>query len=161
MIEGIDIHVKIGEVKVGREGDILRATLGSCVGIAFLWKEKNIFGLAHCLLPEAPGPLSTIGARFVSQAVPSLMVLLKIKPEDVRKIEVYIAGGGNMMTQLSKTNVTHIGLQNIAAAKKYLHLNGFKVRELEIGGDDGRQIYVDCTSGTVSVKIFPKVPLEV
>ena len=156
MTIGKDIHVKIGEVKIGREGDILRATLGSCVGIVFSWKEKKIFGLAHCLLPESPQSSSTIGAKFVSQAVPSLIALLKIKPENAREIEVYIVGGGNMMFQLSKSNVSHIGLQNIAAARKYLHLNGFKVRELELGGDDGRQVYVDCTSGKVSVVTFSK-----
>ena len=35
-----DIHVNIAEVKIGKNGDILKATLGSCVGIAFLWKAK-------------------------------------------------------------------------------------------------------------------------
>lgn len=146
-----DIHVKIAEVKIGKNGDILKATLGSCVGIAFLWKAKAVFGLAHCLLPEANTPTTLIGAKYVSQAVPSLMAILKIKPENVKEIEVHIAGGGNMMPQLSRSNTDHIGIQNIAAAKKYLEMYGFKIRSADTGGEEGRQIILDCTTETVSV----------
>lgn len=156
MVHEGDIHVKIGEVKIGRSGDILKATLGSCVGIAFIWRRKGVMGLAHCLLPDAPAETSNIGAKFVSQAVPSLMALLKIKPDDVKEIEVFYAGGGNMMTQLSKRNVDHIGLLNIAAAKKYLSAKGFKYKELDVGGEVGRQIFVNCTSGDVYVNRFEK-----
>ena len=151
------IHVKIGEVKVGHTGDVLKATLGSCVGIAFVWRRKGLFGLAHCLLPDAPETTFVISAKFVSQAVPSLMALLKVKPDDIKEIEVFYAGGGNMMSQLSKRNVDHIGLLNIAAAKKYLSANGFNYKELDVGGDVGRQIFVDCTSGDVFVNRFEKV----
>ncbi len=151
-----DIHVKIGEVKVGHHGDILKATLGSCVGIAFIWRRKGIFGLAHCLLPDAHETNFIISAKYVSQAVPSLMVLLKIKTDDIKDIEVFYAGGGNMMSQLSRRNVDHVGLLNIAAAKKYLTEQGFKFKELDVGGEVGRQIIVDCTSGDVTVNRFEK-----
>lgn len=152
-----EIHVKIGEVKVGRSGDVLKATLGSCVGIAFLWKEKDIFGLAHCLLPEAYEPSSTIGAKFVSQAVPSLIALLKIKQENIGDIEVHIAGGGNMMAQLARPNVDHVGALNAEAAKKCLLQYGFKIKSADLGGDEGRQIYVDCARSSVNVVRLQKV----
>lgn len=151
-----DIHVKIGEVKVGKEGDLLKTTLGSCVGIAFAWKEKGIFGLAHCLLPEAHEPSLAISGKYVSLAVPSLMVLLKIKPEDVKNIEVSIAGGGNMMSQLSRANVDHVGILNITAARKYLQMHGFKFKEIDVGGDVGRQMFIDCTTGNISVTRLQK-----
>ncbi len=151
-----EIHVKIGEVKVGHSGDILKATLGSCVGIAFIWKKKGIFGLAHCLLPEAYAPSFDISAKFVSQAVPSLMVLLKITNKDIKEIEVFYAGGGNMMSQLARKNVDHVGLLNIAAVKKYLSEQGFRYKELDVGGEVGRQILVDCNSGEVTVHRFQK-----
>jgi chemotaxis protein CheD len=156
LVNGNEIHVKIGEVKIGKSGDLLKTVLGSCVGIAFVWKEKGLFALAHCLLPEAYGPTSVIGAKFVSQAVPSLMALLKVKPENIKEIEVSIAGGANMMSQLSRKNVDHIGSLNLAAAKKYLELNGFKFREIDVGGEEGRQMFIDCTSGQVTVLKFQK-----
>lgn len=151
-----DIHVKIAEVKIGHPGDVLKATLGSCVGIAFIWRAKELFGLAHCLLPEAKVASTLIGAKFVSQAVPSLMALLKIKPENIKEIEVHIAGGGNMMSQLSRQNIDHIGTQNITAAEKYLEMNGFRIRSADVGGEEGRQMILDCTSGKVLVSKLQK-----
>lgn len=151
-----EIHVKIGEVKIGKKGDLLRATLGSCVGIAFIWREKGMMGLAHCLLPEAADPTYAIGAKFVSQAVPSLMALLKVQPEDVDQIEVYIVGGGNMMSQLARRNVDHIGMQNISAAKKYLKSYGIHFKEIDTGGEVGHQVFVDCSSGVVTVTRLQK-----
>lgn len=146
-----EIHVKIGEVKTGKRGDILKTTLGSCVGIAFLWKSENKFALAHCLLPESTDSINTIGAKFVNQAIPSLIALLKIKSENVREIEVHLAGGGNMMSQLSRKNVDHVGTMNILAAQKLLEAQGFKIRSMDVGGEEGRQMYVDCSTGKVSV----------
>lgn len=144
------IHVRIGEVKTGKQGDLLKATLGSCVGIAFLWKSKGIFGLAHCLLPETEEKTSALSAKFVNQAVLSLMKLMKINPEDVKEIEVHIAGGGNMMSQLARRNVDHVGMLNAVAAKKYLALYGFHIKSSELGGEEGRQISVDCSNEIVS-----------
>jgi len=156
MDDSHDIRVKIAQIKVGTSGDTLKATLGSCVGIAFIWKEKNICGLAHCLLAETEEDFEP-SAKYVSHAVPNLMKVMSITKKDVHKIQVYIAGGGNMMAQLSRANVDHIGQLNIAAAKKYLTKYGFSFTELALGGDDGRQILVDCTSGEVSTITLSRV----
>ncbi len=158
--EKSDIHVKIGEVKIGKPGDILKATLGSCVGIAFVWKKRNLFGLAHCLLPESSGNDFVLGAKYVNQAIPSLMALLKIKKEDIGEIDVYFAGGGNMMSQLAKRNIDHVGTLNVEAARKYLSLNGFTYKELDTGGEVGRQIFINCSSGEVYVNRFEKIQTQ-
>ena len=151
-----EIHVNIAEVKTGKSDDMLKATLGSCVGIAFLWKEKGIYGLAHCLLPESTEQNFGIGAKYVTQAIPSLIALMKIDKSDVRKIEVILAGGGNMMAQLSAHNQNHIGTQNIEAARKNLKAQGFRIKREEVGGVEGRQIFIDCISGEVEVvKLSP------
>lgn len=150
-----DIRVKIAEVKVGQSGDTLKATLGSCVGIAFIWKERDLCGLAHCLLAETTDEFQ-MSAKYVSQAIPTLMKMMSITAADVHKIQVFIAGGGNMMAQLARHNVDHVGLLNIAAAKKYLTKHGFQFTELALGGDEGRQISVDCSTGEVSVLSLQK-----
>ena len=49
-----EYHVKIGELRRGRTGEVLKTTLGSCVGIAILWKARGRYALAHCLLAESP-----------------------------------------------------------------------------------------------------------
>lgn len=154
-----EIHVNISEVKIGRSNDILKATLGSCVGIGFLWKEKGLFGLAHCLLPESQGTSFMIGAKYVTQAIPSLMALMKIDICESRKIEVVLTGGGNMMAQLSCQNQNNIGIQNIVSARKNLKAQGFNIKREDVGGIEGRQIFIDCTTGDIEIFKLPALSI--
>ena len=54
MNDAREIQVHMCALAIGQGNDVLRATLGSCVGIGLLWRERAIYGLAHCLLPDAP-----------------------------------------------------------------------------------------------------------
>lgn len=144
-----DIHVKIAEVKIGSTGDLLKTCLGSCVGIVFIWKEKKLYGMAHCFLPEGNDSQNVISARYVNQGIISLMTMMKIKKEDADQIDVYVAGGGNMMNQLLKSNRAQIGKHNTDATAKWLAHFGFKVKKSDLGADGGVKIYVDCSTGEV------------
>jgi chemotaxis protein CheD len=152
----IEIHVKIAELKTGHDGETLRAVLGSCVGIAFLWRRKKIYALAHCLLPETENISPVLSAKFINLAIPNLMSLMKISTANVAEIEVHIAGGANMLAQLSRKNIDEIGRLNIAAAKKHLSLYGFKISSENVGGFCGRQIYLNCTDESVQVDLIEK-----
>lgn len=146
-----DIHVKIAEVKIGSTGDLLKTCLGSCVGIAFVWKEKNLYGLAHCFLPEGEDVEHLISARYVKQGIISLMTLMKIKKEDVGQIDVYVAGGGNMMNQLLKSNRAQIGKHNADATAKWLTHFGFKIKKSDLAVDGGVKIHINCSTGEVDI----------
>lgn len=145
-------HVNIGELRVGARTEQLQALLGSCVGIALLWPQKNRCALAHCLLPEAPLPTTELGARYVSQAVPSLLRLIGACAADYPEIEVVLAGGGTMLDGCSAR--FHIGQQNIAAAEKYLAQYGLRVRHTDVGGKRGRSMTVDCATQQVIIADF-------
>lgn len=144
-----DIHVRIAEVKVGVSGDILRTVLGSCVGIVFIWNELEICGLAHCFLPEGDDLENPISARYVNQAIESLIKLMKIKKKDIEHVEVYVAGGANMMNKLLKTSKSQVGEDNIKAAWKYLALHGFKIKKSNVGQGTGIKMIVDCSKRSV------------
>ncbi len=145
-----DIHVKIAEVHTGTEGQVLKAILGSCIGIAFIWKKKKLCGLAHCLLPETEQNQHILGAKHVNQAIISLMKIMEIKKSDVGEIEVYLAGAGNMMNQILKSKSSQVGKSNEEAARKYLAYYGFKVTEEKLGFNTGSKITVNCTDYTVT-----------
>lgn len=152
-----EIHVKIAEVKTGKSGDTLRATLGSCVGIAFIWKEKDICGLAHCFLPETETEAHLPGGKYVNQAILSLMKMMGIRKENIKEIDVYIVGGGNMMNKFLKSNRTQVGQLNAEAAYKYLACHGFKIKGEMIGSSTGSKISVDCTSGVVDFAVLEEI----
>lgn len=142
-------QVGMGQLKIGSHSESLQAVLGSCVGIGFIWKKGGRCGLAHCLLPEAPQQDACIGARYVSQAVPSLLRLMGVREEDYPDVEVILAGGASMFGSASTR--LQIGQQNVAAAQKYLQQCGLNVRHTDLGGKCGRQMQIDCSDQTFSI----------
>ena len=153
----LQVHVSIGEVKTGEGSQILKASLGSCVGIALLWKKRKLYGLAHCLLAEAPQESSIITARYVSQALPSLMSLMKILPADHREIEAVLVGGGNMTAETHAPPEKLVGYLNGLAAEKYLKKFGFPIIHKDLGGEAGRKILVFCETGEFTVNLIPRI----
>ena len=151
-------HVNIGQLKIGGRNEQLKALLGSCVGIAFLWKKRGRCGLAHCLLPEAAGPQLEPGARHVSHAVPSLLRLMGATVADYADIVVVVAGGGMMLDACSSR--FQIGQQNADAARKYLKLYGLNVLECRVGGKTGRTLAVDCATCSYQIEDINAQPRE-
>ena len=143
-------HVGIGELKIGGRTEHLKALLGSCVGIAFLWKKRGRCGLAHCLLPETDVQQWEPSARYVSQAVPSLLRLMGASAADYADIEVVVAGGGMMLDGCSSR--FQIGQQNAEAARKHLGLYGLNVRDCRVGGKSGRTLTIDCATGEYRIE---------
>lgn len=152
-----EINVHIGEVKVARNGEILKTILGSCVGIAFIWKERKICGLAHCLLAEAPTPSFSITGRFVNQAIPSLIAMMKIRPEHFKEIQVIVAGGGNM-TQPGAKNVDKlVGSTNFETAMSVLRKLGIEPIRTDQAQEDGRKMTIDSLSGEFTIEAIPRL----
>ena len=142
-------HVGMGQLSVGTQGEQLQALLGSCIGIGFIWKNGPCCGLAHCLLPEAPGTDNALGARYVSQAVPSLLRLMGVRQADYADIDVVLAGGASMFGP--RSGRLQIGRQNAEAAQKYLDQCGLHVSFCALGGRHGRQLLIDCASRSYAV----------
>lgn len=144
------LQVAMGQLKLGARTDQLQALLGSCVGIALIWKKRGQCALAHCLLPECPQMADEFGARYVNQAVPSLLRLLGASQEDCADIEVVIAGGATMLNSCSSR--LQIGQQNADAARKHLRKHGLNVSYCRIGGKCGRTLTIDCATCTYAVQ---------
>ena len=143
------VQVGMGQLKIGGRTDQLQALLGSCVGIAFIWKKRGRCGLAHCLLPEAPEAQNELSARYVSQAVPALLLLLGATEADYPDIEVVLAGGATMLN--ANSSRLQIGQQNADAAKRHLRKCGLNVQYCRIGGKCGRTLTVDCATSSFVV----------
>jgi chemotaxis protein CheD len=156
MSGGRDIQVRMCEIGIGRGRDVLRATLGSCVGIGLLWKVRGVYGLAHCLLPEAREPGAGVGAKYVTMAVPSLLRLMGIEKSDVDQIEAVIAGGASMVQQQNPPRHGIIGDQNAQVAKRLLAEAGIRLVHEDLGGEQGRQLLIDCAQHCYAVRTFTR-----
>lgn len=150
------INVHIGDVKIARNGETLKTILGSCVGIGFIWKNRRVCGLAHCLLAEAPTKTFAVGGRFVDQAVPSLMALMKIHPEHLSEIQVILVGGGNMTQPGAKNVDALVGSNNFKIAERELKKHGLNVICLDRAGEEGRRVFINSSDGSYLIESIPR-----
>jgi chemotaxis protein CheD len=158
-VTGKDIFVSIAEVKTGSGQDVLKASLGSCVGIAILWPQKKIYGLAHCLLPETLIIPTEIGARYVNHAIPSLLTLMNIRPENYPEIYAVITGGGNMTAPKDADPAQMVGTLNSNMAERCLTEKGIRIQLKDLGGNAGRRICVFCETGDVTIDKIPRIQI--
>jgi chemotaxis protein CheD len=83
------VHVRMGQLAIGQSPTVLKTTLGSCVGIVLLWRERAVYALAHCLLPYAPQSDCEPGVRNDDLAVISMLRMLKAEDRHHTQIEAY------------------------------------------------------------------------
>ncbi|WP_051670837.1 chemotaxis protein CheD [Bryobacter aggregatus] len=155
-------QVLICEILVSTTG-ILKATLGSCVGIALFSRKPRICGLAHCLLPMAPPGKETQDARYANQAVRNLMRAMGVAAKPSRNLTAYLSGGANVLHLPQHPGRKHIGELNLEACKAELYQLGIHLEEIETGGELACNMLVDCVAQTVTssrILSFPESPLE-
>lgn len=157
MKENQILNVHIGEIKIAKNGETLKAILGSCVGIGFMWKKKGICGLAHCLLPENPERSFSISGRYVDQAIASLFAMMKIGPKDIEEIEVLFVGGGNMTNPDTIDNSNLIGSQNFLIAERELKRKGMNIVFYEHADCQGRKITIDSSTCSYRIEVIPRL----
>ncbi|QGZ63994.1 chemotaxis protein CheD [Paraburkholderia acidisoli] len=161
-----DVQVRMCEIAVSRgdEAKILRATLGSCVGIGLLWRSRGTYGLAHCLLPEPTGPARGAGAavpqagngaKYVIEALPKLLAMMHASDAPEGEIEAVLAGGANMMHHRTTLHEP-IGELNVRMAKQLLADSRVKVVHVDVGGECGRQLTIDCEQHHYAVRHFSR-----
>lgn len=156
------VHVRIGQLALGHSPMVLKATLGSCVGIALLWPDKALYALAHCLLPYAPPQTgAALGGRYVDQAVNSMLRLLKAQAKDHAHIQAHVAGGANMRRPDSRERQTlvaphlAVGQLNIHAAEQVLQQQEIALLSRDVGGFCARQMVLDCAKAHIQVLHVP------
>ena len=161
-----DVQVRMCEIAVSTRDDarILRATLGSCVGIGLLWPARGTGGLAHCLLPQPVGPIRAAehaaqagrhgnSAKYVVDALPALIAMMGAEAAPEGEIEAVLAGGANMMHHRTTLHEP-IGELNVRMAQQLLAGARVRVVHVDVGGECGRQLTIECEQQEYAVRRF-------
>jgi len=152
------LPVQIGEVKIGRAGQELNAILGSCIGLGFMYRGKGVYGLAHCLLANSGGARSTKGGgRHVDQAIETLLTEMEVTDDERRDLRCFIAGGANMTKPVGTEDKRLVGSVNAKFAKTALRQAKLRVSHIDTGGESGRRVTIDCTTGEYSIDTIPRL----
>jgi chemotaxis protein CheD len=147
-----EIRVRIAHHAVAKgRARLVTIGLGSCVAIAIHDRTAKIGGLAHVLLPDA-----TLGrgvenrARYASSAVPLLLEEMKELGAE-GPFYASLVGGAALFGPLLAFGGS-VGARNIDAARTALGKEKIPVVGEDVGGDSGRTVLFDVTTGNVKVK---------
>ena len=140
-------------MKTGVKGDeIVTYALGSCLGLMVYDPVAHVGGLLHAMLPLAkinPEKAETNPYMFVDTGVPCLFKeVYKLGGQKERMI-VKAAGCGS---PLGKNEMFKIGERNHTILKKLLWKNGVLLKAEEIGGSISRTVYLDISTGRITIK---------
>lgn len=149
------LSVGLGELVISHNPeDILVAYgLGSCVGIGMFSSSKGIAGLLHAVLPENTNS-DKESTKFVDSGIPAMLDKMQKAGADLRSIQIYMAGGANMLINSSLSKSFDIGTRNAAAARALLQKLNLRLINSETGGNTGRTVRLYVATGKYSVRVI-------
>ncbi|WP_294372826.1 chemotaxis protein CheD [uncultured Clostridium sp.] len=157
------------EVKVGiadlnlvlDPGTIMTIGLGSCIGIALYDKVLKVAGLSHIMLPDSTQFKNvTNPMKFADSAIPILVEKMQKQGCKKQNIIAKIAGGASMFNFSDKSIISDIGKRNSEAVKKALNDVGIPIIAEDTGGNKGRTMILEASTGKVTLKIVGKGIVE-
>jgi chemotaxis protein CheD len=145
MKETVDVNT--GEVRLGREGTILRSVaIGSCVVIAaYDWKKK-IGAMAHVMLPGSAPKNAQEKTKYADDAIDEMVDRMTRAGSDTGDIEVCLVGGGNVLKKKDAT----ICDDNIESTTELLQRMNIPIRNSVLGGVSRKSVFLDVETGRFS-----------
>ena len=148
--------IRMGELRVDRDGKMLRTLLGSCVGLALFDRRLKVGGLAHIVLPESQGK-SDLPGKYVDTAVPELVNQLEKLAERSVQLSAVVAGGASMF--VGECSIK-IGEMNVASCEMLLQQLQIPIVARHCGGQQGRRMTFNTATGKVLIEIVGQHPME-
>jgi len=150
--------IGMGEIGVASDGEMLRTFVGSCIGVAIYNRRRKVAALAHIMLPQANGQTEQPG-KYADTAIPEMIRQLnKLCHEEPTRWSAKIAGGAKMFAFQSGMT---IGDQNVAAAEKILNELDIPVLASCCGGEQGRRLCLDASTGMLVVESMNASPRQI
>lgn len=155
--------VGVAELKTSNNSVVMASFgLGSCVAIAMFEPYKKVGGLAHVMLPESRGKERERNpAKFADTAVRLLVDELVRRGARLRNIRCKIVGGSQMFEILGSSGrgdgseenskPKNIGARNVEAVKQALKEMGVPLIGEDTGGNYGRTVRFNTSTGEVEV----------
>ena len=149
------LSVGLGELVISQNPeDILVAYgLGSCVGVGMYSPTKIIAGLLHAVLPECTDSNKS-STKFVDTGIPIMLEKMQKAGADLKTLQIYMAGGANMLINTSLSKSFDIGTRNSAAARSMFAKLNLKLINSETGGNTGRTVRLYVVSGKYTVRVI-------
>lgn len=137
-------HIHIGGVVAGREGDVVRTVLGSCIAVCLRDTVSGIGGMNHFMLPGCgaePGTSARYGIHAMEMLINKCMAL----GADRSRLEAKVFGGGHVLR--IKEHAENVPSRNIRFVLNFLETEKIPITRQDVGGYAAREVYFFIGSG--------------
>lgn len=152
------IKVGMADYKVGRSpSTLISYGLGSCIGVSLYDPQRKIGGLLHIMLPDSTqARFSDNPAKFADTGIPLMINDVIALGASRSRLVAKIAGGAQMFAFSNATDIMRVGTRNAETCKQILKKNGIKVIAEDTGGNYGRTVSIDLSTGSYKVKTIDR-----
>ena len=157
------IKVGMADYKVGRAPDTLISYgLGSCIGISLYDPQTKIGGLLHIMLPDSNQSRANENrAKFADTGIPDMLEELIRMGAAKSRLVAKRAGGSQMFAFANASDIMRVGLRNASASKEILKKLSIPIVGEDTGGNYGRTVQIDLSTGVYKVKTIDKGDKEI
>ena len=146
-----------GQAIVTSAPALISTVLGSCVSVCLRDKETGVGGLNHFLLPGIPSDEANNLNRGLTSTASLIRSMLN-RNARIDTLEAKVFGGCN---SLYTNDIYKVGERNIAIALAVLKAFEIRVVAKHVGGNHGRKIIFNTSTGKVRVEILSKTAIEI
>ena len=134
------IKVDMGELKIGRDGEILAAYgVGSCIIVACYDKNRKLAAMLHGILPVKPSGRRLYSEnKYLDTGIDNMVKALLKEGVSLRDMEAKIFGGAKMFDTAGGGET--IGERNIKMARDSLSAKGIPLVAEDTGCNYGRSV---------------------
>lgn len=152
-----NVNVGISDMKIVHAPEtLITYALGSCVGICIIDKGAKIAGMAHILLAYNKQGNTRDVFKYADTAIREMVRRMENLGGSKSRMIAKIAGGAKMFEIKGSTTIGNIGERNIAASRETLQKLRIGILAEDVGGNYGRTIIFDSTTGDLAIKSFGK-----
>ena len=157
------IKVGMADYKVGRAPDTLISYgLGSCIGISLYDPQTKIGWLLHIMLPDSNQSRANENrAKFADTGIPDMLEELIRMGAARSRLVAKLAGGSQMFAFANASDIMRVGLRNASASKEILKKLSIPIVGEDTGGNYGRTVQIDLSTGVYKVKTIDKGDKEI
>lgn len=157
------IKVGMADYKVGRAPDTLISYgLGSCIGISLYDPQTKTGGLLHIMLPDSNQSRANENrAKFADTGIPDMLNELIRMGAAKSRLVAKLAGGSQMFAFANASDIMRVGLRNASASKEILKKLSIPIVGEDTGGNYGRTVQIDLSTGVYKVKTIDKGDKEI
>jgi chemotaxis protein CheD len=154
------IAVGLGDLFISAADELVAYSLGSCVGICLWDPVTKVAAMAHVVLPVASAPGAVMPGKFADTAVPAMLAALAQAGAQKYRLQCKIAGGAAVLAIGGGGSLPKIGARNVEAVRTALALANIRIRGEQTGGNQGRTVRLEPSTGKVLVRTVRGTEIE-